>query len=260
MRSTISLERHNDLRRPQPALFERHELDKTHHNVFFAGEAREALDLIVVEAAQKHAIDLEWRKPRRACCANTLENHRKAARDTRDLLEGRSIHGVHAHCDPVEPRRFERDGERFQQMAVSGQSKVERIACRRTQARQFLNQLNNPAPQERLAASQSHLGDPQADKKPNQPQIFFAGQFRILCSDFARAAIHAFVVAAVGDGDAQIVDHAPMAVGQRRVRGHRGSQRIGKQRPSAILSLYLLGASLKDERGWPRARPGRSRR
>ena len=108
-------------------------------------------------------------------------------------------------------------------MAVGGHSKVERIACRCAHARQLPDQLNDAAPQKRLATSQSDLGNSQANKKPDQAQIFFTGQFRILGSGFARPAIHALVVAAVGDGDTQIMDHAPVAVGQRRVRRHGGS-------------------------------------
>ena len=144
MRSTISCERDHDFRRPETALFERHELDKTHDNVLFAGETGETLDLVVVESAQKHAIDFERRKSRSARGANALEHHRKAARDPRDPFKDRRIHGVHAHRHPVEPGRFERARERLQQMAVGGESKVERLACRRAHARQFLAPAQRP--------------------------------------------------------------------------------------------------------------------
>ena len=98
-------------------------------------------------------------------------------------------------------------------MAVGGERQVQRLASRRAQARQLPDQLDHAAPQQRLAAGQPDLGDSQADKKPDQAQILFDGQLGILRAHLAGAAIDAFVVAAVGDGDAQIVDHAPVAVG-----------------------------------------------
>ena len=137
------------------------------------------------------------------------------------------VHGVHAHRHPVQPGCLERDGKRLQQMAVGGQGQVQRLAAERAQPRQFLHQLHHPAPQKRLAARQPHLGDSQAHKNPDQPQVFVDAQLRILRPHFACAAIHAFVIAAVGDGDAQIVDHAPMAVRQRRVGRHGG--RYGRE-------------------------------
>ena len=87
MRSTISRERDDDLRRPEAAFFKRHELDEAHDDMFFAGEARKAFNLVVVEAAQQHAVDLERREPGGAGGANARKNLGKAALDARDALE-----------------------------------------------------------------------------------------------------------------------------------------------------------------------------
>src|SRR5664280_3651195 len=53
------VEGHDDLRRPDAAFFQRHEFDEADGNAFLARKAAEGSDLIVVEAAQEHAIDLD---------------------------------------------------------------------------------------------------------------------------------------------------------------------------------------------------------
>ena len=59
----------HDLGRPKPTLFERHELDEPHHDIFFARKPRKALDLVVIEAAQQHAVDLDRPQPGALCGA-----------------------------------------------------------------------------------------------------------------------------------------------------------------------------------------------
>ena len=83
--------------------------------------------------------------------------------------------------------------------------------------------------QEGLPAREPDLGDAQADKQLDQPQVLFNAQFGILRPNFAGAAVDAFVIAAVGDGYAQIMNHPPVAVGQPRMRNHgrRKVQRSG---------------------------------
>ncbi len=63
---------------------------------------------------------------------------------------------------------------------------------------------------------------PSPTKRPDEAQVLVDGQLGILRSHFAGAAINALVVAAVGDGDAQIVDHPAMAVSQPGSGGRGG--------------------------------------
>ena len=99
-------------------------------------------------------------------------------------------------------------------MAIGGERQVERVAFGGAQARQFLNQLDQAAAQQRLAAGEANLVDAQVHEQLDQPQVLFDRQFGILRAEFAGPAVDALVVAAVGDGDAQIVDHPAVAVGQ----------------------------------------------
>ncbi len=39
----------------------------------------------------------------------------------------RRVHGVHAYCYAIQPRSFQRRGERLQQVAVGGQRQVQRL-------------------------------------------------------------------------------------------------------------------------------------
>src|SRR5208282_6078701 len=59
-------ERDHDLRRPHTVFLQRHELDEAHHHAFGAGELAELDDLIVVEAAQQHAVHFHRVKTRPA--------------------------------------------------------------------------------------------------------------------------------------------------------------------------------------------------
>ena len=55
---------------------------------------------------------------------------------------------------------------------------------------------------------------PRPDEDADQAEVFVDPQFGILRAHLAGAAVDAFVVAAVGDGDAQIMNDPAMAVGQ----------------------------------------------
>src|SRR5450631_277587 len=115
------LQRYHDLRRPQPPFFKGHELDEPHHDVLFTRKPRESLDLVVVEAAEKYAVDLERSEPSGPRSANASEHCLEAAGNPGDPLEGWRIHGIHAHRYTVEARGLERCGQLVQKVTVGGQ-------------------------------------------------------------------------------------------------------------------------------------------
>ena len=71
-----------------------------------------------------------------------------------------------------------------------------------------VDQGNDVLAQQRLASGQAYLLNPQADENPDQAQVILHSQLGKLGALGAGAAVHALVVAAVGDGDAQIGDGA----------------------------------------------------
>ncbi len=58
--------------------------------------------------------------------------------------------------------------------------------------------------QQRLAPGQAHFFDTQGHEDPDDPQIVFHGQFGKLSALGAGAAVDAFIIAAVGDGNTKI--------------------------------------------------------
>ena len=115
-------------------------------------------------------------------------------------------------------------------MAVGRQRQVERFAGDGAQTGQFPDQIHEPAAQQRFAAREADLGYPQVDEKPDDAQVFVDGELGVLGAVLAGAAIDAFVIAAVGDGDAQIVNHPPVTVSEPCIwEEHGGSdqRRIG---------------------------------
>ena len=106
------------------------------------------------------------------------------------------------------------------------------------QLRELLDQLDQAAAQQGLAAGQAHLFDAEADEEPDEAEVFVDAEFGILRAEFAGAAVDALVVAAVGDGDAQVVDDAPVAIGQPGGGASQRTDAIGEA--TAIVHPFRL--------------------
>ena len=119
--------------------------------------------------------------------------------------------------------------------------------------RELFDHLHQAAAQERLAAGKSDFGDAETDEEPDEAQIFVDPQLGILRAHFTCAAIDAFVIAPVGDGDAQVVDHAAMAVGEPpgRVRSRCD---WGSRCHFYLLRLYRFGKVCRHDRNESRRR------
>src|SRR5208282_3779652 len=88
------------------------------------------------------------------------------------------------------------------------------FAFQGAQLREVPYELHNVFAQQRLAARQSNLRDPEPNQYPRHPQIIFKRQLRISRPVGPRPAINTAVVTAVGDGDPQVVNRAPEIVGK----------------------------------------------
>src|SRR5258706_11235571 len=100
------VQRDNDFGRPDAIFFERHEFDETHDDVFFAREDAEGNDLVFVESAEQHTIDLHRIETGTAGGANAGENALISVRYARDAGEEGWINGVQADFYKVEARIF----------------------------------------------------------------------------------------------------------------------------------------------------------
>ena len=189
---------------------------------------------VVIEAAQQDAVDLERGKAGRARGANACQYFFEAAGHAGDAFEGRRVDGVHADGYAIESGVLQRRGQCIEEMSVGGERQVER--ARRMEcadcASSWISSIR-PRRSKRLAAGKAHLFDPEAYEELDQAEVFGDRQFGVLGSEFAGAAVDALVVASVGDGDAQVVDDAAVAIGQPRGRTSPRQTQLGKWQPSA---------------------------
>ena len=98
-------------------------------------------------------------------------------------------------------------------MSVGGNGEIQRGGsgvC--SQLSKLGHQGNNVLTQERLATGQAYLLNAKTDENPDHPQVIGQLQLGKLRALRAGATVHAFVIATVGDGDAEIGDRTPELV------------------------------------------------
>src|ERR1700751_5055968 len=122
-------------------------------------------------------------------------------------------------------------------MAIGGDSQIERFAAAilkwgaigrmaGAQLRDFADEGGEVAAEQRLTASETDLLDAERDEDADEAQVIVQRQPAVLGAVIAGPAVDAAVVAAVGDGDAQISNGAAVAVGQAlRAREWSGRSR-----------------------------------
>jgi len=92
----------NDFGSPEAVFFKRHELDEADDHFFAASKVGKCLDLVVVEAAEQDAVDLDGLEAGGFGGAEAAEDRLEAAGDAGDALEDGLIDGVHADGDAME--------------------------------------------------------------------------------------------------------------------------------------------------------------
>src|ERR1700675_3816585 len=167
------VERNYNFRSPNAIFLQRHEFDEAHHHSLFPRELSKVNDLILIEAAQQHAIDFYRIEPRLPRCAYSRQHALVSIRHTRDARKSFGIHRVHAHRHAVESRVFQRLRDLSQQVAVRRQRDFRLFAVHGTQLREIPDELHNPLAQQWLATRQANLRDPKPNQDPRHPQIIF---------------------------------------------------------------------------------------
>ena len=180
----------------------------------FAGPGHEVVELVLVDPAQRHGIDLD-REPGSLRCREPFENHIEPAA-AGDLGEFRRVERVDRDVDPAHAAIAQFAGIAGELAAVGRQGQlVERAGAE--MAAERAEEGHDVAADQRLTAGQAELLDAEPDEGAAHPVELFEGQelgFRQKRHLF-RHAIDAAEVAAVGDRYAQIgdgsskrVDHA----------------------------------------------------
>jgi hypothetical protein len=112
-----------------------------------------------------------------------------------------------------------RGSKRLEEVAVGGEGKIERLPVNGAKAGEFTDEIDEAAAQERLAAGEADLGDAEGDEKADEAEVLLNAKLGILRANFPSAAVDTLIVAAVGDGDAQVVNHPAMAISEAGLRG-----------------------------------------
>jgi hypothetical protein len=210
--------------------FQWHELDEADDDALAAGELGEGFDLRVVEAAEEDAVDLDRTEAGGLGGANAGEDALVAAGDAGDEGEGVGVDCIHADGDAGETCAGERCGERFEQMAVGGEGDVERAAgvvcggggAAGVEGGAELGELGDHVDQagaeEGFAAGEADFFDAERDHEADHADVVGDGEFGVVRALIAGAAVDALVVAAVGDGDAEIGDSAVEGVAEAGLR------------------------------------------
>jgi hypothetical protein len=127
----------------------------------------------------------------------------------------RHIGRVHADGDAAQSGFFERPGQVFEEMAVGGDGEIERLAGGGTPGGELADHLYEIAAQEGFAAGEADFFDAQGHEDANKAEVIGCFELGVLCPDLAGAAVDALIVAAVGDGNAEVGDEAAMTVAKR---------------------------------------------
>src|SRR5262245_40397320 len=207
------LARNDHFASPDFAVVERHEFDEADARALLAGELGEAKRLVVVDAANRHAIDLDRAQAGLDRGVNAVEHLRQfvAAREQREPIRRQRIE---ANGDALQSRVFERLRAATQEMRVGGHRHV----LYAFDFGQPFDQAFQVAPQHRLAAGHAQFVDPEFDENLRQMNDLFVGQnlrLGLPLHGLFGHAIEAAEIAAVGDRNAEIADGAAVAVFKR---------------------------------------------
>src|SRR5437868_6525645 len=165
------VERDHNIGRPDALFFQRHEFDKADHHAFFARELPEGDDLIFVEAAHEHAVDLHWGEPDAFGGTNASQNRFKSIRHAGDAGEVLGIHGIYADGYAMEAGVFQRLCEIGEKMAVGRYGNFQRIAVLGAQPGEFTNEINYATAQQRFTAGDPNFLDPHARQHAGHTEI-----------------------------------------------------------------------------------------
>ena len=255
--------RHDLVHAPAVGGADIHELDEPQRHVAAAEVPHHGQDLRVVDTALDDHVDLDRAEPGPLRGIDAVENARDRELGVVHVPEDAVVDRVEAHRDSAEARIAQRLRLARQQRAVGGQGQVERLVFHGAQGREQGDQPFQVAPQQRLAAGQPDLAHAMADEDPRHAGDLLEAQQRrlrqegiALVEDFLRHAVAAAEVAAVGDGDAQVV-HRPLhaveedAAGRlqrRRDHRHRVEATQVRQGDDALGHLPIVPVALRRTR------------
>jgi hypothetical protein len=215
--------RHDLLALPCVLRVQRHVLDEADLVAGLAGPPCELHDLVVVGAADHHAVDLDRGEagrlgrfhPREDLLQGVAPGHLgEAVSQARVAGDGRAI----------DPRRGQRSRQPVEEHPVRRERDVEV----RTDLAEHPDQHGEIRANERLAARDLQAADTQSDEDSEHPGELFEREDLVLREPgeaLGRHAVGAPEVATVRDGDPQVVGDTAEGVQERAIKGHAVRQR-----------------------------------
>ncbi len=119
----------------------------------------EGENLVVVEAAQQHAVDLDRAQAGSLRRADAGQHFAMAAGNAGDAVKGGCVHRIHAHRNPLQARVDESLRQAGQEMAVGGQRQVEGLVVGGSQQSQLPQHGGQVGAQQGFAAGQPEFVD-----------------------------------------------------------------------------------------------------
>src|SRR5581483_2248482 len=211
-----------------------HVFDEAHHVACALEVTRHRHDAGHVVAALDHHVDLDRRKPRGRGSIDAFEHPADRKVDVVHRPEDAVVERIEAHGDPVEPGVAQTPGLACEQRASGGEGEID-VA----QLGEHLDQALHVLAQQRLAPGQPNLAHALVDEDAGKPRDLLEReqgrlrQERIVAPEHVlRHAVHAAEIAAVRDGDPQVV--------QRNDGGHEWNN---------VFAPSVVTASTGDEGG-----------
>ncbi len=174
-------------------------------------------DLVVVEAAHHHGVDLHRAQVRCQRDVNATQHpvERVAAGDSLEAVAAQRVEG---DVRPPQARLLERSGEAVHQEAVGGDRQLH------AELAEGGDHVDQVTAQGRLAAGDADGPHPQLDRDPQRPDHLVAVEHLAAPEPrqaVLRHAVEAAEVAAVGDRHAQVAHDPPETVHHHAIRlGH----------------------------------------
>ena len=188
-----------------------HEFDEAQDHAGVTEVFGERNDLVFIDSALDHRIDLERGQPGRLCRSDAVKHGGDRGLRIAHALESFFAQPVEADGEARKPGILQRLRLLGQQDAIGGHGDFNRLAFVVEQFGQRFDQVLNAMPHQRLAAGQpDFLHAKLRENAGNALDFFKAEQLgarqenEVLAEDFARHAVGAAQIAAVGDRNAQI--------------------------------------------------------
>ncbi len=211
-----------------------HEFDEAQHDAAAAEMLDHGQNLVVVHTALHHHVHLHRMQSGGLRRGDAFQHglHRKV--HIVHAAEDGVVNGVQAHGHAVQTGPRQCFGLAREDGGVGGHGQFHRLAVRRADGGEHGHQVLHALAQQRLTAGDAQLAHAQADEHARQALDFLEAQQIGVAQEFVMRVEHLFghaigaaEIAAIGDGDAQIVQRPAQLVGQQRTgrEGVRGNGR-----------------------------------